>query len=237
MRLGGDGDAHARRALLAVADGVGGGPSGELASEIAIETLTRGYVRAQESHPRALLDELFTTANQRILEAGNRRQQDRGMACTLVAALVRDGDLWVANVGDSRAYLRQGGSLTQVTNDHSLAADNSLEPGLRELAAGRPGARHVLTRSLGNSSGGSPDFYWPFRLEIGDCVLLCSDGLYNVVAVEKLQAALETSAGEGDQTARRLVSMANERGAPDNVSVVILRAVSCPHHHAEGLTR
>lgn len=220
------------RALLAVADGVGGAPSGELASTIAVETLAEGFERIPRADPSKLLGELFATANRRIRDVGSRDPQHRGMACTLVAALVRNGEMWLASVGDSRAYLLHGGLLTQLTTDHSLAGDDSLEPGLRQLLAGSAGARHVLTRSLGNPLGVSPDLFGAIRLEIGDSVLLCSDGLYNLVSAEELKEALGTLSDRND-VGRRLVALANERGALDNVSAVVLRAASCLFHHAE----
>lgn len=217
------GDAHSEWALLAVADGVGGAPAGEVASTIAVETLAERFDQLPDGNPGELLTDLFVSVNQRICDAGDRSPQCRGMACTLVAALVRDGGMWLASVGDSRAYLRRGSSLVQLTTDHSLASDNTLAPELRRLAAGRPGARNILTRSLGNSTGVTPDVQGPINLEPGDWTLLCSDGLYNLLSDEELEETIEASGEDVDGAARRLVALANERGAPDNVSVVILR--------------
>lgn len=217
------GTADSEWALLAVADGVGGAPAGEVASMIAVETLAERFDQLPNGDPSELLTDLFVSANQRICDAGDRSPQRRGMACTLVAALVRDGGMWLASVGDSRAYLRRGSSLVQLTTDHSLASDNSLAPELRRLAAARPGARNILTRSLGNSTGVTPDVQGPINLGPGDWVLLCSDGLYNLLSADELGEALEASGEDVKGVARTLVALANERGAPDNVSVVILK--------------
>lgn len=221
--FGSVGKADVEWALLAVADGVGGAPAGEVASTLAVETLSEHLDQLLDGDPSQLLTDLFVSANQRICDEGDRSPQRRGLACTLVAALVRDSGMWLASVGDSRAYLYRGGSLVQLTTDHSLAFDSSLAPELRRLVEGRPGARNILTRSLGNSTGVTPDLQGPINLEPGNCVLLCSDGLYNLLSVEELGEALEASGRDVGGAAHTLVALANERGAPDNVSVVILK--------------
>jgi protein phosphatase len=215
------------RALLVVADGVGGAPAGDVASDLAVETLGEGFERVEHGEPGSLLGELLSRANDRILSAGERNAQQRGMACALVAAVVRRGELWLANIGDSRAYLLRDGSLRQLTKDHSLAADQSLAPALRRVAK-RPGAGRILTRSLGGRSEFGPDISDAIALQPGDVLLLCSDGLYNVLSERDLTEALWDSRSSVDDLARRLVALANERGAPDNVSAIVARANSRP---------
>jgi len=220
---GRNGDASTEWALLAVADGVGGAPAGELASTIAIDTIAEASDELSAADPRQLLLRLFHSANQRICDASLRNPERRGMACTLVVAVVRDNKLWLANAGDSRAYLGRAESLLQLTMDHSLVADGSLAPELRRMAAERPAARHVVTRSLGSPTGVTPDIQGPIGLELGDRLLLCSDGLYNILTTEELRDGLEDDV---DAAARTLVARANKRGAPDNVTAVVLRVAT-----------
>lgn len=234
-RLGRLTDSHAEAALVAVADGVGGAPSGDVASTIAVETLEKGFEELLAAlNPATVLAQLFQQADHRVRDAGDRRPKQRGMACTLVAGLAHRGALWLASAGDSRAYLCHAGSLAQVTEDHSLAADASLPNHVRQLAGQLPYAQHVLTRSLGSSSGTNPDVRGPVTLEPGEWVLLCSDGLYNVVSDSEFSEALGAQAGHPETVANGLIALANTRGTPDNVSVVILKVDRCLVHFRRG---
>ncbi len=219
---------HVERVLLAVADGVGGGPAGEIASALAIETLEAAFDNVTDE-PLVLLANLFSAANARILDSGKQNHQTRGMACTLVAIIVQEGKMWLASIGDSRAYLRRGDSLTRLTQDHSLGVDKEVTPKLRQLAVRRR-IEHMLTRCLGGSSDPSPDLSGPMALKSEDLVLLCSDGLYGVVGEDELAAILRGRSGAAEELVRQLVRKANDHGAPDNVSAVVLRVTDCPEH-------
>jgi PPM family protein phosphatase len=206
--------------LLAVADGVGGYAGGDVASQLAVDALREVLGRREHSNdPAAALDEAFREADRRI------REQQRGalaeMSTTLVAALVRGQQAWLANVGDSRGYLHDGVGLTQVTLDHSWVEE--------ELRAGRlqPGdplthaARHVITRSIGGHAPLDVDTFGPLDLAPGSALLLCSDGLHGVVPAPEIGSALRPPA---DDAARRLVEVALSHGGPDNIGVALIIA-------------
>jgi protein phosphatase len=210
------------RAFLAVADGVGGRPSGEIASTVAINTLEEDFTLG--GPPEALSD-LFLRANSRILQAASATPNSKGMACTLVAGLVQDEQIWLANIGDSRAYLFRADALTRLTADHSLAADQNVPPGLRRAAAGRR-MNQVLTRCLGASPSPNPDVLEPIDLLPGDAVLLCSDGLYQAIDEDELAATLRNPESPASSLVRHLIDSANDRRTPDNVSVIVMRVMA-----------
>ena len=146
------------------------------------------------------------------------------MASTLVAALVRDSQVWVINAGDSRAYLSDGVRLQQLSRDHSLVAEQVRAGMLTAEEGEHSDYRNVITRGIGVEDVLDPDSTGPFPLPPGNILLLCSDGLHGPVPEAQVKAAL--SSGTAGAMARRLIDMANEAGGPDNISVVILKADS-----------
>ena len=208
--------------LLAVADGVGGLRGGDVASAEAIAAIADESLWAGTTDPRAALEEAFSRANRRVRELG----QERGtpVASTLVAALVRDGSLWVTNVGDSRAYLFDGSSLTQLSHDHSLVAEQVRAGILTAEEGEHSDYRNVITRGIGVEDIVEPDGVGPVPLPADSILLLCSDGLHGPVAEAQIKAAL--ASGTVGEIARGLIDMGNEAGGPDNISVVILKADS-----------
>jgi protein phosphatase len=205
--------------LLAVADGMGGVPGGELASESAIRTLESGFQPAIALDPVTSLRTLFQEANAEIRSVADSDAAYEGMGSTLVAALVAKNALWVANVGDSRAYLIRNGAIRQLTEDHSWVAEQVKAGQMsRAEAAGSP-RRNVITRSLGTTGTVDVDTFGFGQLEAGDVLLLCSDGLHSVVPGADIAAIATTFPAQ--ETADRLVELANKRGGPDNIAVVI----------------
>jgi protein phosphatase len=207
--LPGDGERH----LFAVADGVGGREGGAWASERALELLTEAL-----SAPGSSLRGAADTANRGVFEDASKREH-RGAATTLVAVLVEGTTFTWANVGDSRAYILRNRQLHQLTRDHSFVEEEITAGRLtREEAATSP-HRNVITRSIGHHPEVEVDSKGPFQLEPGDIFLLCSDGLHQLVTVaEMTERALLL---EPAPAAEALVRLANQRGGPDNVSVVI----------------
>jgi protein phosphatase len=201
--------------LLVVCDGMGGHAAGEVASRVAVDAiLSVYYADGSEERPLAL-EHAFDSANEQIYSTGHG-----SMGTTGVAALLHHDALHIANVGDSRAYLIRDGNIRQVTRDHSFVSDQ-VAAGLitAEQARSSP-HRNVITRALGYQSEVSVDM---FRLpvQIGDIVVLCSDGLHGLVADDEIA---EIIAGHGADTAvEHLVDLANERGGPDNITVAIAR--------------
>jgi PPM family protein phosphatase len=214
------------RTVFAVADGLGGHQGGEVASAMAVEPLAAldGRAFADARQAAEALTAGIAEANRAILE---RAREDRtlwGMGTTVTAAAVAaDRLLQLAHVGDSRAYLlRGGGPLRQLTEDHTAVAE-AVGRGLltRAQAAVHP-QRGVVTRAVGLDPGVRVDTPPPLELAEGDQVLLCSDGLTEVVDEERIAEVLAGQA-DGDGACRTLIAAANDAGGPDNVTVVLLR--------------
>ena len=206
--------------LLAVADGVGGKPGGQMASAVAISSLRASAPRLGED-PGSLMRTLFATANAEVSRKASEGRR-RGMATTLVAALVGAGQLWVGNVGDSRAYLVHGGGISQLTRDHTWVAELVKAGRLTNAEAARSPRRNMITRSLGVEAADKVDVFGPQALAHGDTVILCSDGLYAIVSNKEIAGCCRRLHPRDAATA--LVRLANERGAPDNVSVIVARS-------------
>ena len=212
--------------VAAVADGMGGHSAGEVASAIAIEELAALRDRGPWENETAATDDLkqaILRANRRIREmaAGDRRLN--GMGTTLVA-LLEDGDMvHVANVGDSRGYLLRQGELSQVTVDHSLVQELVDEGRLSPEDAERHPQRSVITRALGIDPEVEFDLF-TYKLQVGDRLLLCSDGLSDVVEPARIRKVL-LRVRSAQRAARELVTVANANGGPDNITVIVVDAV------------
>ncbi|MCL6449819.1 MAG: protein phosphatase 2C domain-containing protein [Acetobacteraceae bacterium] len=210
--------------FFAVADGMGGHEGGEVASRLAVGAAVAWLRRWAQAgpdapSPGAALSEAVLAANRALLAAGRARPERVEMGTTFTAALVVGGRAWLGHVGDSRAYVLRRGSLRCLTQDHSLAAElartGSLCP---EEVRGHP-LRSLLTRSLGAAEEVEPDFF-QVELSSGDVLLLCTDGLTSVVAEDELAGEALACAHPRELPAR-LVRLANLRGGPDNVTVVV----------------
>jgi len=223
----GNEDSHLRgRTVFAVADGLGGHQGGEVASAMAVEPLAAldGRAFADADEAAQALTAAIRAANQAILQRGRSDPELWGMGTTVTAAAVaHDRVLQLAHVGDSRAYLlRKGAPLRQLTTDHTVVAE-AVERGLltRQQAAIHP-QRGVVTRAVGLDPDVLVDLPEPLELEPGDQVLLCSDGLTEVVDDEQIAGVLAEQVDGGDACGT-LIAAANRAGGPDNVTVVLLR--------------
>lgn len=205
------------RILLAVADGVGGSDDGATASKTAIERLEDTVRRAGDAEV-ALIGG-YEAAHETVEGLGSGERQP---ATTLVAALVEGPHVWIANVGDSRAYVADDAGLHRLTEDHSWVADQVRAGRLTPEEARSSEMRNVITRAIGTSDSIGPDIGGPFRLSRGDTLVLSSDGLHGVLDDEQIAAVIATD--EPDEAAQRLIQMARDAGGPDNISVVIYRA-------------
>jgi serine/threonine protein phosphatase PrpC len=209
---------------FAVADGMGGHAGGEIASAAAVESLRHSL--ATTSTAEGLLEAL-REANRAVSAAGADDPDLAGMGTTAVVAVLvgtEAGDrLLVANVGDSRAYLFHDGILRQVTDDHSMVGELLREGAITEEEAAHHPQRHVITRVLGTSPEVDVDLF-ELRLDEGDRVVLCSDGLSNEVSDEEIVRVLRTTR-DPTAAAEDLVRRANAHGGNDNVSVVVVDAI------------
>ena len=212
--------------LLAIADGVGGERGGEVASDEAIRTLEVAFEDAKSGQDlRQLLTVAFASANTAVYSRAQADRRFRRMATTLVAAIVQESNLCIANIGDSRAYIIDAARIAQVTRDHSLVAEGIRAGTLTPDDARSSGVRNVITRSVGSAPAVDAELFGPLHLLPGQTLLLCSDGLSDAVADGVIRDVVVRES-DLDQAAKTLVTKANENGGPDNVSVVIYRAAA-----------
>lgn len=214
---------HVGKWVFAVADGVGGGPAGEVASRIAADHVAAIEEAAPSSAQEALeaLVSAFGEAARAIGEDASANPDRAGMATTLTAAAVHDGELVVAHVGDSRAYLLSEGGLERLTEDHTPVEEAVRAGIIDESEASRHPERHVLVRVLSSDPQVAVAQSPPRRFGRGDRLLLCSDGLTETCG-DDLLAEVLAEAPDPQAATDQLVSAALERGGPDNVTVVVV---------------
>jgi len=209
-----------RLALFAVADGMGGHLAGEVASRMALESVIRQMESGDRADVVQNLLEGVRRANSDIYDASRDDGACRGMGTTLTAALILAGELVLAHVGDSRAYVIRGAEIFPLTEDHSLVQEMIRNGGItREQARDHP-HRNVLTRALGTDPLVDVDLI-RINLQKGDTLLLCTDGLYGLVGDHEI-LDLVRSAGDPDRAVRDLVDEALKRGGNDNISVIVV---------------
>jgi len=204
--------------LYVVADGMGGHRGGQVASQVALETMEELGTEGGGS-----LAEHVHRANRAVWDRSVEDEQLSGMGTTLTAARVEGTNALIAHVGDSRAYLLRDGVLRQLTSDHTLVARMVKSGEISEAEADVHPHKNVLTRALGTDEQVEVDED-SIALVDGDRLLLCSDGLTGMVTEDQIQAILENS-DQPQQAADRLVKAANRAGGIDNISVVVLDAI------------
>ncbi|HEX5030541.1 MAG TPA: protein phosphatase 2C domain-containing protein [Candidatus Eisenbacteria bacterium] len=227
----------ARALAIGVADGMGGHAAGEIASRDALVELMRLALKKPrwmmnlddpETREREIQDFFDRTktylagVHAAILDEGTQDPVKRGMGTTFTLAYLVGLDLFIVHVGDSRAYRLHGGALTQLTRDHTVAQRLADSGVIRQENVATHPERHRLTQVIGGSGGWIRGETHHLRLEAGDTLLLCSDGLNAVVSDEEIAGCL-TGAGSSQEACRDLVSRTLSGGAPDNVTVVVAR--------------
>ncbi len=216
-----------RGVLLLVADGMGGTLAGEVASRLAVETVVRVVREARGSNVLAELRHAIEEAN-RVVYGKSRTHPDlNGMGTTCTAVMIRGSAAWIAHVGDSRAYLIRDGAIRQLTQDHSLVAQLVEHRELTREQARLDSRRNVVTRSVGVAETVEVDTVGlDTRLGPGDTLLVCSDGLHGQLSDPELAEVL---AGRDPSTVcSELIAEANDRGGPDNITVVVARLQESP---------
>jgi len=217
--------------LFLLADGLGGYNAGETASTMAVSTLLTELTAAQrrargdgiDFDPRRSLNDALVEMNQAIYRAALNSSAFEGMATTIVVAWLLDGRLWVAHAGDSRLYRLRRGELVQITRDHSFSQE-LLDAGMvTEEEMHLLPSKNLVTRALGASAEVEPEIH-VHDVEEGDVLLLCSDGLTEMVGPYEMGRLLTGCLPDLTEAVRRLVDMANEAGGRDNISVVLVRA-------------
>jgi len=209
--------------LYVLADGMGGARAGERASRIAVDTVAETVLMAQHRDSQVLL-RAVEEANRRVLETAQNDPSLEGMGTTLVAALELGGNLSIASVGDSRAYLLDDEGLRILTDDQTWVNEVGRPLGLDEDSLRNHPMRHVLTMAIGASAPLTVNYY-SVPLSLGSLVLICSDGLHGVLDSAELERILKggRNGDSLDESCRKLVDAAKEAGGPDNVTVVLMR--------------
>jgi len=210
--------------LFLVADGMGGHKAGDYASRCAIETIVDYVESSQDAGVIAVLEKAICRANQIVRECAESDEAFSGMGTTVVAATIDGNKLCVANVGDSRLYVVGEREIKQITKDHSFVQEmvrmGNLNP---ELARSHP-KKNIITRAIGAEDELSVDFF-RVTLKPGELVLMCSDGLTNMIEDEEIRMILQ---GQRDlaSKAEGLVNAANNNGGKDNIAVVLIDPLS-----------
>jgi len=221
--------------LYVLSDGMGGEAHGEVASQLAVQTVLTHCKQAENSRATPIfgdsspdvsertnrLASAIHLANRKVFETAATNAAQKGMGTTIVAAWIDAQRLSLAHVGDSRAYLLRAGSMDQLTADHSLVAEKVRVGILTPQEADASEMQSVLTRAVGTNSTVDVDTDEQALL-LGDFVLLCSDGLTRMVTDPEIASILLTSSS-AQESADRLVDLANENGGVDNISVIVLR--------------
>jgi protein phosphatase len=216
--------------LFAVADGVGGSNSGEVASRSAMNGVEEflknnpiSYAADMEGKYRhnwfkGYFFRCFRKINHDIINTAQTHPEDSGMATTAVTAYFDGKTLYITNIGDSRAYMIRAGEITQLTEDHSYVADLVSTGTLTKSEAREHPRKNMITRALGAGPEADPDFYC-FDTEPGDRLLLCTDGLHGELTDDEIRETLKDET-DLNNACRKLVQAANEKGGRDNITVV-----------------
>ncbi len=220
--------------IFAVADGMGGHASGEVASRMAIDLLQEALIEAGNengssfsedktavlSSPANTLVKAIRRANQKIYQSSLENKEYRGMGTTLVALYLAQPPI-AANVGDSRLYHLKGPTIEQVTEDHSLVWEQYKKGLISKEALSSSPYKNIVSRALGITPTVDVDLK-ELLLQPGDYLILCSDGLSDLVQDEEMKEVVHSSAGNLDRACGALIRLANYRGGKDNITVVLV---------------
>ncbi|TMD69320.1 MAG: Stp1/IreP family PP2C-type Ser/Thr phosphatase [Chloroflexi bacterium] len=206
-------------ALFIVADGMGGHAAGEVASEIAVDTVSKVYYQDDSDDVAYSLLQAIKRANALIHQRAAENMLRSGMGTTCVAAVLRGNMAYIANVGDSRAYFVRNGQVKQVSQDHSWVAEQVRAGLLTEDQARTHAQRNVITRCLGTQDDVQIDVF-PEQLEDKDALVLCTDGLSGLVSDDEIRRIVDQSGPQ--DSVYHLVQRANENGGPDNITAIVV---------------
>ena len=208
--------------LFIVADGMGAHAAGELASKLAIDHIPHLYARFDEDSNGESLRKAMSGANGEIYRRGQLNEEFRNMGTTCSSLLLLPGEAIVGHIGDSRVYRMSNNRLEQLTFDHSLVWEMKAAGQLTaEEEAANKVPKNVITRSLGPYPECKVDVEGPFPLKAGDSFLLCSDGLTGVITDQEIGSIMANMSA--NEAARVMIDLANLRGGPDNITVVIVK--------------
>ena len=212
-----------RLAVGVVCDGMGGARAGNIASLVAVETFVDALKAAPqgEEQPAAVLSQAAEAANAAVFHRAATDPDCRGMGTTMVAVLVVEGTAYLLNIGDSRAYHINADGIARLTRDHSVVEDMVARGDITPEQARTHPRKNLITRALGSEEHIRADLYEK-ELQPGDFLLLCSDGLSNIVTDQELLYEV-IHGGEPADCCQRLLNITMSRGAPDNVTAVLIQ--------------
>lgn len=209
--------------LLVVADGMGGHKAGDFASKFTVEVVRRELEASRSGKPETILKRIVQTANRELIEAASQDVKLEGMGTTLVAATVIGNTLHFANIGDSRLYLIDD-NIRQLSKDHSLVEEMVRLGGIKAEDARNHPDKNIITRAMGVKADAEADFY-EFHIKRGDVILMCTDGLSNMVEDEDMFGLVK---GSRDivEAVQMLIDRANGNGGRDNIGVVLAEPIA-----------
>lgn len=208
-------------ALFAIADGIGGHNAGQVASRLALQTMVNAFYADPSTDIQSSLERAIQTSNTQVWQRAASRVEWRGMGTTLLAVIVRGTQVYVANVGDSRAYLLRAANFWQVTRDHSYAAELA---GQSRAFSSRPRQtswNKILSRAIGSSPRVRADFFQG-ALHAGDALVLVTDGVSDTLSAAQMRSIL-ARAREPQESAHVIVANAYRRGSDDNITCVVIQ--------------
>lgn len=204
--------------ILLVADGMGGHNAGDFASRFVVEDIKREIAETTERYPETILRKAIEEANRKLIVEAGKDERLAGMGTTLVAATVIEHTLYFANIGDSRLYLIND-EIRQLSRDHSLVQEMVRLGGINAEEAKHHPDKNIITRAIGASEEVEIDFF-EYHLQLGDVILMCTDGLSNMVEDEMLFRIVKSSR-DVVEAVERLINEANTNGGNDNIGVVV----------------
>ena len=204
--------------LLIVADGMGGHNAGDYASKFVVQVLKKELEKSREDGPRAMLKKAIASANHQLIAESKTDAKLEGMGTTLVAATVIEHTLYFANVGDSRLYLLND-EIRQLSKDHSLVQEMVRLGGLNAEEAKHHPDKNIITTAIGVKEDIEIDFY-EYRMKKGDIILMCTDGLSNMVEDEEIFQIVRSSR-DVVEAVEQLIERANSNGGKDNIGVIV----------------
>lgn len=209
--------------LLIVADGMGGHKAGDFASKYTTESVVESLKQSTVSGPQAMFEEAISKANTEIIELAASDVNLEGMGTTLVVATVIEHTLYFANVGDSRLYVI-GDEIKQLSKDHSLVEEMVRLGGINEDEAKHHPDKNIITRAIGAKNDVEIDFF-EYRIVEGDIILMCTDGLSNMVEDEDVFRIIRGSR-DLPEAVQGLIDQANLNGGKDNIGIVLAKPLS-----------
>ena len=207
--------------LLLVCDGMGGHKGGEIASRLAVETISNYFKKLNDSYNISEeINKSLEAANTSIILKAEEDTELTDMGSTVVLVLIKNGLAYYTSLGDSRIYKIRNGQIRQITKDNSLVQQMVDSNIITEDEAKDHPKKNVITKALGTNEELEPEIYEPFKLQVNDKLILCSDGLTAHVDEEEIFQLSENNPPQ--QAAQKLVELANERGGTDNITVQIV---------------